>query len=160
MRTIWVIRHGKSAAGESGQSDFDRPLNHRGLADGPLMEGWLAEQQAPATWVWCSPAARAKATAAFVGRGFGAEVVEEPSLYLASADTLLGCLRETPPDIASAAIVAHNPGLTSLVNLLGDHDVTSNLVTFGTARFSFDGEWADLRFGIADFVDLQTPKTI
>ena len=160
LRHIWVIRHGKSADGAPGMSDHDRPLNHRGQRDGAAMSSWYAGQTHPAEWIWCSTAVRAQQTAVYVSRGFDAPVVDDPGLYLAPAERLLDCLQHTPDDIRGAAVVAHNPGLTYLVNLLGEQPVTDNLVTFGSALFSTPYSWTDLRFGAAELVSLHTPKTI
>ena len=165
MRYIWIIRHGKSAWGDPGETDHDRPLNKRGERNGGAMQAWFANQDHPAQWVWSSSAVRAKLTAAYVTAGFNATFAEEPSLYLASAETALDCLRATPADVESVALVAHNPGLTYLVNRLGEDYVTDNLVTFGTALFEVedatpDWSWADLGFGGARLVSLHTPKTI
>jgi phosphohistidine phosphatase len=160
-RHIWVIRHGKSAEGEPGQADHDRPLNKRGERDGKAMRAWLARQPHPAQWVWCSSAVRAKLTAAYATAAFNATCVEESGLYLASAEGVLSCLQATPDDVASVAVVAHNPGLTHLVNLLGTHSVTDNLVTWGTALFSAAAEhWSQVEFGSAELLDLQTPKNL
>lgn len=159
-RHIWVIRHGKSADGTPGMSDHERPLNHRGQDNGTVMRAWYADQAHPAQWIWCSTAVRAQQTAAFVSRGFNAPVVDAPELYLASAERLLDCLQRTPGDILCVAVVAHNPGLTHLVNLLGGDAVTDNLVTFGSALFRTRSDWVDLQFGGAELVSLQSPKTI
>lgn len=159
-RYIWVIRHGKSADGEAGQTDHERVLNKRGERDGLAMRDWLGQQAHPAQWVWSSSAVRAKLTAGFVTTGFGATFVEEPDLYLASADTVLNTLRATPADVSSVAVVAHNPGLTYLVNMLGAQPVTNNLVTFGTALFKTDRDWPDLTANCAELISLNTPKTI
>jgi len=160
-RYIWVIRHGKSAQGEPGQSDHDRPLNKRGERDGEAMRAWLSNQAHGAEWVWSSSAVRAKLTASYVTAGFNATLVEDAGLYLASAERALACLKTTPADIRSIAVVAHNPGLTHLANLLGQTPVTDNLVTWGTAVFSTDArDWTDLRFGCAELISLQTPKSL
>jgi phosphohistidine phosphatase len=160
MRYIWVIRHGKSADAQPGQRDHERPLNKRGERDGKAMQAWLAQQEHCAQWVWSSTAVRAKLTAAYVTGAFNATFVEEASLYLSSAEQVLSCLRATPADVNSVAVVAHNPGLTHLVNLLGNQRVTDNLVTFGTALFSTQANWADLSFGCAQLLQLQTPKLL
>lgn len=159
-RYIWIIRHGKSADGEPGQVDHERILNKRGERDGRAMRDWFSQQSQQAQWVWSSSAVRAKLTAGYVTTGFGATFVEEPSLYLASADTVLNTLRATPEDVSSVAVVAHNPGLTYLVNMLGPQLVTDNLVTFGTALFRTDRTWSDLTANCADLISLDTPKTI
>jgi phosphohistidine phosphatase len=160
LRYIWVIRHGKSADAERGQQDHDRPLNKRGERDGSTMRDWLSTQDHPAQWVWCSSAVRAKLTAAYVTSAFNATFVEESSLYLANPDSVLSCLRATPTEVSSVAVVAHNPGLTYLVNQLGSEFVTDNLVTFGTALFATECDWADLNFGGAKLLSLHSPKTI
>lgn len=47
-------------------------------------------------------------------------VVAEERLYLASADALLGAVRELPRAARAAMIVGHNPGLHDLVLALVD----------------------------------------
>ena len=136
------------------------------MADGAFMRDWLAAQQKPATWVWSSPAARALATASYVAEGFSAHgcaapLAEDPDLYLASAETLLGCLASTPGEHASVAIVAHNPGITHLLNALCERPVTDNAVTFACAQLDFPATgWTDLRFGGAQLVAYDVPRQL
>lgn len=160
---LWIIRHAKSSWSHPGLRDIDRPLNKRGERDGPRMAAWLAAQSDPAEWIWASPAARAVATADFARRGFDlseAAVATEAALYHASPEDIIEVVRRTPPDLRSAAVVAHNPGLTFLVNLLGPEPVTDNLPTFGVARFDLPCVWIDLVPGIATLDVLVGPKTI
>ena len=158
MRHLWIIRHGKSA---DGSPDHDRPLNHRGLHDGPNMQAWYARQEHRASWIWASSARRAQMTAEFVGQGFNAPVIDAPDLYLPSPETLLDQLRSTPDTEPCAAVVAHNPGLTYLVNLLSGDWVIDNLVTFGSALFAAPIEsWTELRPGNCELLTLVSPKTL
>lgn len=159
-RYIRLIRHAKSADPEVGQPDFDRALNKRGRRDGETMQAWFSQQPHKSTWVWSSAAVRAKLTAAYVTSGFNATFVEDKRLYLASADALLDVLQSTPEEVESVAVVAHNPGLTHLANVLGSSQITDNLVTFGTVLFSTQQDWRDLRPGQATFISLDSPKTI
>ncbi len=156
-RHIRLIRHGKSAA---GGADRARPLNDRGRADGAAMQQWLSRQPHAVSWVWSSDAERAHSTAEFVAAATGARLILEPALYLADAETLLSCLRQTPPQVTSTALVAHNPGMTYCANLLSPAPVTDNLVTFGTALFEFQGDWPDLNFGNAELISLDVPRQI
>jgi phosphohistidine phosphatase len=160
---LWLIRHAKSDWKSGAGSDFERPLNRRGKRDGPHMASWLAAQPDPATWIWTSDAVRTRATARFVAKGFAAtaeQVVEEHRLYEASPETLLEVIRETPSDCTAAAVIAHNPGMTYLVNLLAGRDVIDNLPTFGIARFDVPGPWRDLRFGCGVLETLTSPKLL
>jgi phosphohistidine phosphatase len=160
---LWLIRHAKSAWSDPGLSDFDRPLNKRGRRDGPKMQTWLSTRDHPASWIWSSRAVRAKATAEFVAAGFAAAsptIVEDRRLYLASPETLLEVLQETPIPESSVALVAHNPGLTYLVNLLSGEEVLENLPTFGIARFDVDAPWSSLRLGGARLEWITSPKRL
>jgi len=160
---LWLVRHAKSDWSTPGQSDFDRPLNARGRRDGPRMAAWLAEQPEPATWIWCSDAVRARSTAEFVTAGFGAatpELALDHRLYLADPDRLLDVLRGTPDSVASVALVAHNPGLTELVNLLAGEAILDNLPTFGVAGFEVREPWVDLRYGAGRLACLMSPKRL
>lgn len=127
------------------------------------MASWLSEQSDPATWVWVSTAARAQATARFVRQGFGLTddaLVSLEDLYHATPEQILDVVRQTPSDVHSVAVVAHNPGLTWLANAMGAEAVTDNLPTFGIARFECAGNWADVRAGNADLDLLVSPKTL
>ena len=117
---LFLMRHAKSDWGQ-GLSDFDRPLNARGKRDGPNMASWLQAQSDSASWVWTSTAARARATAAYVQTGFELSddaIVAVDQLYHASPESILDVVRQTPSEIKSVAVVAHNPGLTWLTNAM------------------------------------------
>jgi phosphohistidine phosphatase len=159
---LWLIRHAKSDWGSGAKTDFERPLNRRGERDGPRMAEWLAAQSEPATWIWTSDAVRARTTAHFVAEGFGAgtRVVTEQRLYGADPETLLDVIRGTPDTSVSVAVVAHNPGLTYLANLLTGRTVTDNLPTFGVVRLDVPGPWRDLRFGRAALDLLASPRLL
>jgi phosphohistidine phosphatase len=160
---LWLIRHAKSDWSVPGLSDFARPLNARGLRDAPRMQAWLARQPDAASWIWSSDAARARATADWVAAGFASaepQLVLDHRLYLADPDTLLGVLRETPASERSIALVAHNPGLTDLVNRLAGSAVIDNLPTFGVACFEVGDAWVDLRFGGARLETFISPKRL
>lgn len=160
---LWVIRHAKSDWNSAAQSDFERPLNARGQRDGPRMANWLADQPAPAEWIWTSTAVRARSTATFVANGFASghpEVITDQRLYLAGPEQLLAVLQETADTINSVAIVAHNPGLTELINLLAGEPLLDNLPTFGVAAFEVTTPWVDLRFGRVKLTTLMSPRKL
>ncbi|MEM7100726.1 MAG: histidine phosphatase family protein [Pseudomonadota bacterium] len=158
MKYLWIIRHGKSA---DGHKDHERTLNARGLTDGQMMQAWYASQTHAASWIWSSSAVRARTTAGFVAEGFGGQILQESDLYLSAPETILGVLSSTPDTENCAAVVAHNPGLTYLTNLLGGSHITDNLVTFGSVLFCADiKSWRDLRFGNCEMITYATPKNL
>ena len=123
------------------------------------MRDWLASQSRPIQWIWTSDAARAAATAAFVAEAFpSATLKADHRLYGATPATLVAVLLETPPAIATAAIVAHNPGITESVNLLVGTTVIDNMPTFGAALLQWPGGPDELRIGAARLETLMSPK--
>ena len=156
MKQFWLIRHAKSAnsAPNPEQGDFYRDLNERGRRDGAHMQTWFAQtaNNQPACrpdWLITSNAVRAQSTSEFVASGFsiGADQrISDASIYNAGPESLLDALCSTPADANCVALVAHNPGLTWLVNALSDPAETiDNLPTLGCALFQTDiDDWATI----------------
>lgn len=143
--------------------DFDRPLNERGERSGAAMNAWLRLQAEPPTWIITSTAIRALATTAFVADAaqLPTECIDaQPDLYLANPETLLSRVRTTPADVASVALVAHNPGMTHLVNLMLDEPYLDNLPTFGVVQLHLTSPWNDVQFGQAELVQFMSPKRL
>lgn len=160
---LWLIRHAEARMGGGTIPDRMRPLHLRGEQDAERMAGWLRAQPEPASWIWTSDALRAQATARYVERAFAVAapiVVKEPRLYDAAPETILDVIRSTPADVVSAAVVAHNPGLTVLLNLLTGDKATNNLPTFAVAELDVNGSWSALRFGGARLERLTSPKDV
>jgi len=165
LKYFWLIRHAR--ASDARSSDFERELSAAGRADGELVARYLKEKiedplQVP-SWLVTSAATRAVQTSAYVADGFGITTEHrcvEQSLYLANPETLLATLKETPLEESCVALVAHNPGLTWLVNALSaDNQQLDNLPTMGCALFESDAtDWTDI--GEASRVSLFTPKKV
>ena len=166
MKHFWLIRHAKSSWAEPGATDFERDLNQRGRDNGELMAERY-EQLARTTpaarveWLVTSPARRAAATSEYVARGFALNeqsIIQQPALYNATPETLLAAIRETPDEANCVALIAHNPGMTWLVNALAGHAQSiSNLPTLGSALFRTEAEhWSEI--ASAELVTLLRPK--
>lgn len=166
MKYFWLIRHAKTAWPTAGQADIERELKKRGHSDGERMAGYfsaISNDSHKADWLVCSTAARAQQTADYVADGFAIEpdqTVFEPLLYHSDPATLLGAVQETPAQASCVAVVAHNPGMTWLVNqLAGARLQLENLPTFGCALFSAAvDDWADVHS--AELVTFITPKLL
>jgi len=131
-RTLLVLRHSKSAYPE-GTADFDRPLAPRGLRDAVTLGTWIRDQGLLPDLVVCSAAARARQTWDLVSDQLvwadedGGVVRYDPRLYQADPGDLIAIIQETPPKVATLALVGHNPAMEGLVHLLiGDHGLTGD----------------------------------
>ena len=65
MKKLFLIRHAKSSWENPDLSDFERPLNNRGIQNAPVMaKRFIKKWNAPQILL-CSPATRAKQTAEY-----------------------------------------------------------------------------------------------
>jgi phosphohistidine phosphatase len=123
MKRLFLIRHAKSSWELLGQSDFDRPLNDRGLRDAPDMAMRLYRKGIELDALVSSPAARAFATAKFFAGQFNFKTKDislKDQLYHAPAQTFYDVIQHDFKDAwNSVAIFSHNPGITYFVNSLG-----------------------------------------
>ncbi|MEE4359941.1 MAG: histidine phosphatase family protein [Pseudomonadales bacterium] len=135
-RQLILLRHAKSSWKDETLADFDRPLSARGVRDGAHFAPRLQDLLPRPDQVLCSPARRTRDTLAFLVPGLvdPRRTSFPPELYLADADRLLQRIGAVAP-VAVLLVIAHNPGLTDLLNLLVDRaeDRIDNLPTFGAA---------------------------
>jgi len=115
--------------------------------------------------VLCSPARRTRQTLQLLEPGLGGtpDVLVEDELYGGDADQLLLRLRRLPPDVGSALLVGHNPGVQDLAALLvrtGDarEQLRAHFPTAALATLAIPGAWAKLSRGSAQLVAFGTPS--
>lgn len=164
MKTIYLLRHAKSDWADPSIRDFDRPLNKRGLNNAPAMGKLLKSIGMIPALVISSTAERTKTTAQLVTSQLGIKadrLIFEKELYLASAQEIFLIIKDTPPEYNSVMIVAHNPGITELLNrLTGGNNYVANIPTCGVAELQFEGEWNKLASGKCLLEKFLVPKEV
>lgn len=158
---LFIIRHAKSDW-SFDVSDFDRPLNARGFKNAPKMAKRLADYAIKPQQLISSPAKRAITTAQIFAEHLSVPVNEiklDPRIYEALPNTLVQIIGELDNHVDSVAFFGHNPGLTLLVNYLGDEHIY-NLTTCGIVHLRFDGiaEWAAISGGMGTNVWFTEPN--
>lgn len=160
--TLLLLRHAKSSWREPMDSDFERRLSGRGVRDGSDFGKRLAAQLPKPDFVLCSAARRTRDTLAFLIPELvdPRHVCFEEALYHASATTLLHRIQDVPAEVSTLLVIAHNPGLTNLMNhLLGSHrNAIEHLPTFGCAHFTLSGALSELEAGNARLTELLRPR--
>lgn len=120
MKQLLIIRHAKSSWDNAFMSDFDRPLNERGLRDAPMMAARLMQQKVEVDALVSSPANRALSTARLFAKAWGIpekQIVQIPALYHAPAPVFYDVIaNELKSAWKTVAIFSHNPGITYFVN--------------------------------------------
>ena len=171
MKTLYLMRHGKSAWDDPSLDDHDRPLAPRGRKAARLVGHHLKDRGARIDLVLCSTAVRAADTAHRL-----LEVMEAPDipvehergLYLCGARVLLERLRDAPDSAASLMLVAHNPDLHDLARELTgsgeerDRDALAEKFPTGAcAVLLFEcARWADLDIGAGRLADFILPRKL
>ncbi len=119
MKTLYIMRHGKSAWHSGAEKDFDRPLNPRGQRDVPRIAHALHDHKAHPDIIISSPARRAITTARLLCASVQfplCRIREMDSLYMAPLKTLTAAISGLDEKYTQALLVGHNPGLTHLIN--------------------------------------------
>jgi phosphohistidine phosphatase len=120
MKTLLILRHGKSSWKDSSLADHDRPLKQRGKRDAPLIGELLREQGLVPDLILSSSAKRALKTALLVAdaSGYEGEIDIRREFYPGYPDAYIEALMETPDECQIVMVVGHNPGLEELLELL------------------------------------------
>ena len=120
MKTLFLLRHAKSSWGDANLSDFERPLNERGLQSAPLMGEVFKKNNFQTDLILSSPATRAAQTAELFKKAanINDEIEFESRIYEARPSQLLEIISEQRDDLNSILLVGHNPGLENLVRIL------------------------------------------
>ncbi len=113
MKTLFILRHAKSSWENADLSDFDRPLNKRGLETAPLVGDTIRKNKFEIDSIISSPARRSGRRAMMVEETgqVKAEIQFDDRIYEAGPHRLLQIASELDDKITSVMLVGHNPGL-------------------------------------------------
>jgi phosphohistidine phosphatase len=161
MKRLILIRHSKSSWKDLSLTDFNRPLNGRGKFDGPLMADYLKSKINKIDYLHSSSSVRTFETSKYFINQIEFEKVEyDDSLYHCSATSILNMISSYSDNYQSVMIIAHNPGLTNLINNITNISL-DNLPTTGLAEIEFNiNSWSDISYDNSNLVDLKFPKQL
>jgi phosphohistidine phosphatase len=148
MKTLFVLRHGHAASEEAADSDHERELTPRGIAEARRAAQRLLEHASRPTLVLSSSATRARETAELCQAVWrtAVELQVLEGLYLAPPPSYLAALAARGDPHRSVMVVGHNPGLEALIYVLterSEHLATASLVEI---EVSIDS-WHELSAG-------------
>ncbi|HZH91977.1 MAG TPA: histidine phosphatase family protein [Pyrinomonadaceae bacterium] len=145
MKTLLLLRHAKPNGFSPTGRDFDRALTLEGRADALLVGGFLRREQLTPGVVVCSPAARARETAAHVieAAKLAASPLFDGRIYEASAEQLVEVVSEAGDEADVVLVVGHNPGLQELLARLTGASVPVHAATLARIDLDVDA-WGEL----------------
>lgn len=159
-KKLYLVRHAKSDWSNGGLSDFDRPLNERGLRNGPFMADRFAEAGKTIDFILTSPANRAITTAGYFKRRLGIRDSQwdtERKIYEADTVRLIGIVNRLDDKFETVMLVGHNPGLSSLVQALTGEWVVMSTCSIAEIEIPFDS-WAMVSEGTCNLISFDFPK--
>ena len=121
MKTLILARHAKSSWNSDVSTDFERPLNKRGMRDAPNMAKRLLARGPIPDAIVSSTATRALVTTRLLMNGLqlhSALLETTDDIYEAPVQALLNTIGKLRDNTNSAMIVGHNPGMSATGNHL------------------------------------------
>ena len=161
MRTLYLLRHGKSSWNDDSLRDFDRPLKGRGRKAAEMVGQRLATEKLRKPLVICSPALRTRETLDIVRSccGLTAEERFDDRIYEASLRDLLLVVSEIPDQKRVVILIGHNPGFEELLGFLTREQ--RRMPTCALAKIKLDIEsWKDVISREGKLEWFTTPKEL
>lgn len=146
MFTLLIMRHAKSDWDNPEISDFERPLNPRGLKAAPFMGTVIRKNFATPDLIISSPAKRAKQTAVLVkeAAGIESEIQYRDNIYEASPSILLNLVSNLKTIYSSVVLIGHNPGLENFIRILTGE--TPSMPTAAIAKIDLSiNDWNEIK---------------
>lgn len=142
-------------------SDFDRPLNGRGIRDAPYMASKMVELHNLPDLIVTSPAVRARTTAQIFADAADLrshQIVIEDRLYEANVQDIVKAVQAVDERYKSVFVFGHNPSMTVLANCFAGVDI-DNVPTCGVVQSkSMVSSWSDWTPETSAFVGFYYPK--
>ena len=168
MKTLLLMRHGKSSWDDPALADHDRPLAPRGRKGAALVAKYLRDAGLQPAIVLCTSAIRAQETLEQLRPSFSDSTIIkiEPELYGAGSNELANRIRRLSQASTSVLVIGHNPAMQELVVTLATKGRKSNAVRekFPTAALAVldvrIDQWRLLEPGRATLRDFVTPKQL
>ena len=162
MKTLLLLRHGKSSWDAGPLPDRDRPLAPRGVKAARQMGRFVTRAGPAPDRALCSPAVRTVETLRLAA-GAGAWRVPigvVPELYGASPDDVLASVAAVDPGVGTLLVVGHEPACSQTASAL----IGGAAVRFPTAALACirldAAEWDQVRPGGGELLWLVTPRML
>ena len=162
MKTILLLRHGKSNWDADYGADHERPLAERGQKGARKMGRFVTTARAVPDRAITSSAVRARETLAIAAEagGWSGPARVTDALYEASPEAVLDEIRSEPDEADTVIVVGHEPAWSGLVSLLiGGGRI--EMKTAALARVDVEvASWSDVAPGRGSLALLLPPGAL
>ena len=161
MRTLLILRHGKSDWNAPFGDDEQRPLATRGQEAAAKVGRFITESGVAPDLAITSPAARARETLE-IARTAGqweASVQEDRTLYVGSISGILEMIRSIDPDHGTLLLAGHQPTSANLIaSLIGGGRL--RFPTAAVACLQIPSAWREIGPGSAELRWFVIPRSL
>lgn len=162
MKTLYLVRHAKSAWENNELMDIDRPLNDRGYRDAHAMSILLNQKENIPDLLISSPAIRAITTALIFLRNFKLPVDKlaiKDGIYESTMEEFLSVIVQSGQEHNNIMIFGHNSAITSVSNELSNTFI-ENIPTAGVVKITFNiDNWKEIKKHKGSLELFQHPKS-
>ena len=162
MKSVILLRHGKSDWNAPFRNDHERPLALRGIKAAKKMGRYLSNIDQVPGLTMSSTALRARNTAelAINAGKWSSDLVLEKKIYESSVETLKSIITKQNDEYDSICLVGHEPTFSSFIERCND-SIWSRFPTASMARIDFNiNSWCDIDLKIGTLVWLIRPKEL
>lgn len=162
MKTLLLMRHGKSSWKDDKLSDHKRPLKKRGRKDSKRMAKVMSSNDLIPDLILSSSAERAKETVEIIVENleYKNKIVYSDELYMGEPQDFIKVLTALKDDYNTVLIVGHNPGLEAYLQIIDGEIEALPTAGLGQLVLVID-QWEDLSFEtMGDLVGFWTPKSL
>jgi phosphohistidine phosphatase len=162
MKTLLLMRHGKSSWKDDSLSDHERPLKKRGRRDTKRIAQEIEKNDLYPHIILSSSAARAKETAEILmdTLGFENRIIFSDQLYMAEPEDFIDILSQLDDDYDTVLVIGHNPGMEAFIQIIDGEIETLPTAGLGQLVLVLDS-WQDISLDtMGDLVGLYKPKEL
>jgi phosphohistidine phosphatase len=162
MKTLLLMRHGKSSWKDESLEDRERPLRKRGRKDSKRIAKVLIDNNLMPDLILSSTAVRAKETVGIIVETlcYQGRIVFSDGLYMSEPQDFIDMLKAVDDEIETVMIVAHNPGLEAYLQIIDGEVESLPTAGLGYLAFAVDS-WAEVSLETTgDLIGIWKPKEL
>jgi len=162
MKSLLLMRHGKSSWKDDSLSDYERPLKKRGIKDTKRIAKELAKHDLIPDIILSSSAERARETVEVMAEtlGYQKRILFSDELYMGEPQDFINILSNLSNEYNTVMIVGHNPGMEAYLQIIDGEIEALPTAGLGHLVLVLD-DWKDITFDtMGDLISVWTPKEL
>lgn len=162
MKTLLLMRHGKSSWKDEDLPDHERPLKKRGRKDTKRIAKEILKHDLMPDLILSSTATRARETVEILTENLDTQIRVQfvETLYMGEPQDFIEVLKDLNNDDNIVMIVAHNPGLEAYLQIIDGEIESLPTAGLGYLLLALD-DWMEISLDtMGDLIGFWKPKEL